>query len=71
MKKYKGILIRLFTLLLVICLPLLTMAQINPGCNPADPTCVPIDGGLSILIAAGVVYGIKKVRDNRNQQETL
>ncbi len=30
---------------------------------------VPIDGGLSALIAAGVGYGIKKVRDCRKEKE--
>ena len=28
---------------------------------------VPIDGGLSLLVAAGVGYGIKKVRDERKK----
>jgi len=32
------------------------------GCNP--PPCVPIDGGISILIAAGVALGGKKIKDN-------
>lgn len=51
-------------------LPALAGAQPNPGCDPAiDPTCVPIDGGLSLLIAAGVGYGVKKVRDSRKQQQ--
>lgn len=28
---------------------------------------VPIDGGLSLLVAAGVGYGIKKMRNTRKQ----
>ena len=31
------------------------------GCIP--PPCVPIDGGISILIAAGVALGGKKIND--------
>jgi len=31
----------------------------------ADPPATPIDGGLSLLLAAGGVYGIKKLRDSR------
>lgn len=31
----------------------------QPGCWP--PPCVPIDGGISILIAAGALYGGKKL----------
>ena len=30
---------------------------------------VPIDGGLSVLLAAGVGYGIKKVRDGRKEKK--
>ena len=42
-------------------LPFLSMAQVtDPGC----PDC-PIDGGLSLLIAAGVGYGVKKYRENK------
>lgn len=40
-----------------LALPLITLAQ-----GPPDPNDVPIDGGLSILLAAGVGYGIKKYR---------
>ncbi|GAB4450980.1 MAG: hypothetical protein OHK0036_10670 [Bacteroidia bacterium] len=32
-----------------------------PGCWP--PPCIPIDGGVSILIAAGALYGAKKSYD--------
>lgn len=39
------------------------------GCDdPYDPD-VPLDGGASILIAAGVAYGLKKYRDNRKVDE--
>ncbi|MBS1743319.1 MAG: hypothetical protein JST81_09815 [Bacteroidetes bacterium] len=31
----------------------------DPGCDPLDPAC-PIDGGLSLLIAAGIGIGAKK-----------
>jgi hypothetical protein len=34
----------------------------NPGC--AIPPCVPIDGGLSILIVAGAALGGKKLHDH-------
>ncbi|MBK8520572.1 MAG: hypothetical protein WAT20_05800 [Ferruginibacter sp.] len=45
--------------LLCIVLPLITMAQDGPQ----DPEDTPIDGGLGLLIAAGVGYGVKKYRD--------
>jgi hypothetical protein len=36
-----------------------------PPFNPGDPSPIPVDGGVSLLLAAGAAYGIKKVRDNR------
>ena len=41
------------------CLPSLLHAQIDPG-GDVD---APIDGGLSILLLAGIGYGIKKIRN--------
>jgi len=59
--------IRTTALIMLFCLPFLAMAQ-GPDPGPC-PTCIPIDGGLSLLIAAGVGYGIKKVRDSRKKQK--
>jgi hypothetical protein len=69
MKQYlKWILSTVAVLIVFCCLPVSVHAQIP--CDPAiDPTCTPIDGGLSFLIAAGVGYGIKKVRDNKKHQQ--
>jgi hypothetical protein len=36
-----------------------------PGDPPVNPTPVPIDGGVSLLLAGGVAYGIKRLRDRR------
>ncbi|MBC6698467.1 PID-CTERM protein-sorting domain-containing protein [Hymenobacter puniceus] len=38
----------------------------GPTPNPA-PTAVPIDGGASLLLAAGVGFGLKKLRDRRKR----
>lgn len=38
------------------------------GGFPVNPVGAPIDGGLSILLAAGAAYGAKKVYDFRNNQ---
>ena len=41
------------------------LAQLpDPG---GDPDEIPIDGGLSLLIAAGVAYGAKKAYDKRKK----
>ncbi|HEY8401110.1 MAG TPA: hypothetical protein VIK89_07610 [Cytophagaceae bacterium] len=55
-----SLLIRIVFLFFVYILPVASiMAQPN---NPGDPD-VPIDGGASLLAAAGVGYGAKKIRD--------
>jgi hypothetical protein len=41
----------------------------GPGCWP--PPCVPIDGGISFLIAAGAAYGVKKIRDSRKKSSNI
>ena len=42
----------------------------QPGGLGDDPGVdAPIDGGLSILLAAGAAYGIKKVRDNSKKKD--
>lgn len=53
-------------MVLIFCLvaPLAVWAQPDP---PGDDPGVPIDGGLSILLAAGVGYGAKKINDNRKK----
>ena len=40
-------------------------AQPDPGGDPD----VPIDGGVSLLIAAGVAYGAKKAYDKRKKDK--
>lgn len=51
-------------MLLCILLPLITLAQ-----GPVDPDDTPIDGGLSLLVAAGAAYGVKKYRDARKKDK--
>jgi hypothetical protein len=49
----------------------LTAQPADPGLDP-DPgpnTSVPFDGGLTLLIAAGAGFAIKKSRDNRRKEE--
>lgn len=41
------------------------LAQDSPGSGGPTPTAVPIDGGASILLASGVAFGLKKLRDRR------
>ncbi|MFY7899905.1 MAG: PID-CTERM protein-sorting domain-containing protein [Chitinophagaceae bacterium] len=60
MKKYINY--KTLAVLMVLLLPTILLAQ--PGFDD-DVSDVPVDGGLSLLVAAGVGYGIKKVREKR------
>jgi hypothetical protein len=41
----------------------------SPGCWP--PPCVPIDGGITFLIAAGAAYGAKKLVSARKKNKSI
>lgn len=66
---------KLFAFIVVfalVTLPLSSLAQTevdDPPCGgPFGEPCIPIDGGLSFLIAAGVAYGGKKAFDVYKKQ---
>lgn len=44
---------------LIVAMPLIVLAD-PPGIGNDDVDDVPVDGGISLLIAAGVGYGIKR-----------
>lgn len=69
MKKYrKHILTAGIVLMICLVNPLSTIAQpTDPGCDPLDPAC-PIDGGLSLLIAAGIGIGAKKAYNQKKRR---
>lgn len=39
-----------------------------PNCWP--PPCIPIDGGISLLIAAGAIYGGRKLFSNQKEKNS-
>tara|TARA_B100001245_G_C22580982_1_gene288787 strand:+ start:284 stop:460 length:177 start_codon:yes stop_codon:yes gene_type:complete len=45
-----------------------TLFLVIPVYAQGAPPATPIDGGLSVLLAAGGAYGIKKLRDHRKSQ---
>ncbi len=68
MRKNIKCIIKLTILIIIFCYaPFILHAQPNPGGDP-DAT-VPIDGGLSFLAAAGVAYGVKKLKEYRKQKQ--
>jgi hypothetical protein len=63
MKKYsKAIAAACVLVVLFNLLPYISKAQFD------DPDA-PIDGGLSLLVVAGVGYGIKKNKERKQQKE--
>lgn len=40
-----------------------------PGCWP--PPCIPIDGGISLLIVAGAIYGGRKLYKSKKEENSL
>ena len=50
-----------------LILPNLLQAQSIGGDTPTDPD-IPIDGGVGILVAAGIAYGAKKIREERKKK---
>jgi len=55
-------------LLLFNVYPQVCAAQIG---DPGEDPDAPIDGGIGLLIAAGVGYGIKKANDRRKKNSTV
>lgn len=54
----------------VACMGISTVALCGPPNNwQKDDVIIPLDGGVSILIAAGVAYGAKKYRDFRKNKK--
>ena len=63
-RKHKIQIATTLMLIVVSILPFFAMAQ-DPGGGPD----VPIDGGLSLLLAAGAAYGVKKYRNSKKKDE--
>jgi len=61
----KTTIIHIILLTIIFFIPVLPLLA-----QPSPPQNAPIDGGLSLLIAGGVGYGVKRVREKiaRNQE---
>lgn len=66
-KHQRNILYSLIGICIIMLLPILAMAQIDGLPTEDVDGVVPLDGGLSLLIAAGVGYGAKKIKEKRNK----
>lgn len=57
--------LKLLVLLLLLLLAAADLRAQGPGSggpSPTAPTAVPLDGGASLLLAAGAAYGIRRLR---------
>lgn len=65
----RCLLMIVFFMIILICVPSLSHAQIGQPCDYNDPMVpCPIDGGVTALLAAGVVYGIKKYKGAKKNE---
>lgn len=45
----------------------LAQSPADGGPAPTAPTGVPLDGGVSLLLAGGMAYGLKQLRNRRKK----
>jgi hypothetical protein len=57
---------KVYLLIMMILSLHTTMAQ-DPGDPSADDPAAPVDGGITLLLAAGAAYGARRL--NRNKEE--
>lgn len=56
-----------FSLLVAVGGTVLAQAPSDGGPAPTGTTAVPLDGGVSLLLAGGVAYGLKRLRKHRKR----
>ena len=52
-------------LVLGACSLALAQAPADGGPTPVAPTATPLDGGASLLLAGGIAYGLRRLRQRR------
>jgi hypothetical protein len=67
MKMRNQIISSMILAVIVMLVPTMLMAQ--PPFDPGGSPDVPIDGGLSVLLAAGAGYVVKKGYDRKKRKE--
>ena len=55
------------TMLIAVIIPMVGHSQPDPGGSPD----VPVDGGITLLLAAAGVAGVKKMRDNKKKNAEM
>lgn len=57
----------LFALVLTCTASLVHAQPGDPGDDPDPPNQIPFDGGISLVVAAGIAYAAKKGHDKRKK----
>ena len=65
-KNLKPLLLTLALLLLAGGLAF-AQAPADGGPTPVAPTATPLDGGVSLLLAGGLAYGLRRLRQRRQK----
>lgn len=60
-------LLPVLVLLVAVGETVLAQAPADGGPSPTGPTAIPLDGGVSLLLAGGVAYGLKRLRNRRKR----
>jgi len=64
----RTLLLTVFVLILFMIEPALLNTAVGQP-PPPPPQDIPLDGGVSLLLAAGVAYGVKKIRNSEKKQD--
>jgi hypothetical protein len=62
--------IRILCILMIASLPVLAQDEALGSEGGPDPGAVPVDGGITLLLAAGAAYGASKLRRRRDAPGT-
>ena len=52
---------------LLLAIGALAQAPADGGPTPTGPTTTPLDGGASLLLAGGLAYSLRRLRQRRKQ----
>jgi hypothetical protein len=56
-------------LLIMMVVSLQTAMAQDPGDPSADDPAAPLDGGISLLLAAGAAYGARRLKRNKEEEK--
>lgn len=62
----KKMITQVVIMILLAC-PLSLFAEPDPNGNDPDQSDLPVDGGLSLLLVSGAVYGLKRLKDHHRE----